>query len=217
MAVPAKPAEVASSAPSWVGVDKPGAAQTVVLLARSGPAANASSMPALREASVVLGGSFTSRLNQRLREKSGFTYGAGSSVTAGRAAGLISVRTSVKTDVTAPALQQLFEEMKGLTSLSPSEQQKSRALLDAQVVEDFSSGGGAASAFASLALTGLPATEYSQYAAKLNAITADQLLEATTLFAPEAYTVVLVGDRNRIEKSLKHTFPAQAMTWRSAP
>ncbi len=213
----ARPAEVAAAAPSWVGVDKPGAAQTVLLVSRPGPAASAATLPALFEAAVVLGGSFTSRLNQRLREKSGFTYGAGASLSAGRAGGAMRVRTSVKTEVTAVALQQLFEEMKGLTSVSPSEQQKSRALLDAQLVEELGSGGAAASAFAMLALNGLPATEYSQYTAKYNAITADQLLEATKQFAPEGYTVVMVGDRARIEKSLKQTFPTQAITWSAAP
>ena len=214
---PEKPAEAAATAPSWVAVDKPGAAQTVLSVARPGPGAGAATMPALREAAMVLGGSFTSRLNQRLREKSGFTYGAGAGVGAGRDGGMISIRTSVKTEVTAPALQQLLEEMKGLTTLSPTEQQKSRALIDARLVEELGSGTGAAAAFSLLVLNGLPATEYSQHAAKFNAITPAQLSEATAQFSPEAFTVVLVGDRTRIEASLKQAFPSRVITWRASP
>ena len=59
---------------------------------------------ALRLASTILGGSFSSRLNHELREVKGYTYGAHSSFDLGRPQGLYAVSTEVQTDSTAPAV-----------------------------------------------------------------------------------------------------------------
>lgn len=203
-------------APHWVAVDKPGASQTFIALIRPGVAARDAMVPALEEVSVVLGGSFTSRLVQRLREKSGFTYGIGSLVEAGREGGTLQVRTSVRTDVTAPALEQIFEEMKGLASVTPVELVKARALFAEHLSSAFSSGAGSASAFAGLALDGLPANEFTELSTKkLASVTHEQAIAAAQSFEPGGFTVALVGDRAVIEKELKRAFPAQTITWKA--
>ena len=89
--------------------DRPGAVQSTLrighpVLTRTELAAAGVDIVALRVASTILGGSFSSRLNQELREVKGYTYGAHSSFDLGRPQGLYSLSTEVQTDSTAPAV-----------------------------------------------------------------------------------------------------------------
>lgn len=215
---PASPA-VVEKAPTalpakWVGVDKPGAPQTVLMLARPGPTVNDTKLQAMELASVALGGSFTSRLVQNLREKHGYTYGAGAHVAPSKLYGTIAVSTSLKTEVTADAVEQLLLELKGLGTLSKDEVEKARALTSAQFVDAFSSGATVAGALASELMDGHgPDGLKKQYAAML-ATTVEQSQATTGAFAPEGFTVVLVGDRKSIEPALKKKLPTQTIEWK---
>ena len=53
--------------------------------------------------SAILGGLFNSRLNMKLREEKGYTYGAGAGFDMRRGAGPFSSRAAVNTEVTVPA------------------------------------------------------------------------------------------------------------------
>jgi len=59
---------------------------------------------------TVLGGSFTSRLNQNLRERNGYSYGASSSFDMRMTAGPFVASSGVQTDKTAEALREFFNE-----------------------------------------------------------------------------------------------------------
>src|SRR5687767_4328414 len=59
-------------------VDKPEAAQSQIRIGWIGVPRSTPDYAALQVLSSILGGSFTSRLNQNLREKNGYAYGAGS-------------------------------------------------------------------------------------------------------------------------------------------
>src|SRR4249919_2672542 len=60
-------------------VDKPGAAQSQVRIGAVGVARSTSDYFPIQVMNTILGGSFTSRLNNNLREVHGYTYGAASS------------------------------------------------------------------------------------------------------------------------------------------
>ena len=60
-------------------VDKPEAAQSQIRIGWVGVARSTADYAALEVLNTILGGSFTSRLNQNLREKNGYSYGASSS------------------------------------------------------------------------------------------------------------------------------------------
>ena len=57
-------------------IDKPGAAQSVISIGRIGVARSTTDYFPITIMNTILGGSFSSRLNQNLREKNGYTYGA---------------------------------------------------------------------------------------------------------------------------------------------
>ena len=54
--------------------------------------------------SAILGGLFNSRLNMKLREEKGYTYGAGAGFDLRRGAGPFAARAAVNTEVTFPAI-----------------------------------------------------------------------------------------------------------------
>ena len=51
---------------------------------------------------AILGGLFNSRLNMKLREEKGYTYGAGAGFDMRRGAGPFAARAAVNTEVTVP-------------------------------------------------------------------------------------------------------------------
>jgi zinc protease len=202
-----------AAAPAWVGVERPGLPQTVVLLGRAGVVAGDAAVPALELASTVLGGSFTSRLNQNLREAHGYTYGAGTELSLGKDYGLLAVRTSVRADVTGVALKEVLAEMKGLRTLSAAELAKARALQETALVSEFETGRMTALHLVSLLDAGLPFDHSSRKGARRAGVTPDQAVTAASQFEPAAFVVVLVGDRALVEKQLAKEFPGQAVTW----
>lgn len=197
----------------WLAFDKPGAAQTVVLFGKPGPSATDAVRTPLELASVLLGGSFTSRLVQNLREKHGYTYGAHAGMNDGRETKLLLVYSSVKTEVTAPALTELLAELVGITRLEPAELEKARSLLDAHQLESFASGESAVGALLGDAMEELGPGEMAAARARREKVTMAELTSAAAKFDPESFTVVLVGDRARLEKELKAKFPARVIEW----
>ena len=61
--------------------------------------------------SAILGGLFNSRLNRKLREEKGYTYGAGAGFDLRRGRGPFAARAAVNTEVTVPALQDMLAEL----------------------------------------------------------------------------------------------------------
>ncbi len=62
-----------------------------------------------------LGGSFNSRINLNLREDKGYSYGAFAYLRANEHSGRYVVQTSVRTDVTGAAIEEIFKEIRGVS------------------------------------------------------------------------------------------------------
>jgi predicted Zn-dependent peptidase len=75
----------------------------------------------------VIGGGPTGRLFIHLREEKGYTYSAGSNLAAGQHRGTWQASTSVRTEVTGPALQDLLAEIARLREEPVPEQELSEA------------------------------------------------------------------------------------------
>jgi zinc protease len=84
----------------------------VVYLVATAPGPLAVDDAANRAAVHVLGGAFSSRLMQKLREEKGYTYGASASLEAHPEYRLLWASTSVEQDVTGDALRDLFAEVR---------------------------------------------------------------------------------------------------------
>lgn len=95
-------------------VDRPGSVQSALFVAQTCPKRGEPGHAARQVLDNVIGGQFTSRINHNLREEHAYTYGAHSTIIAARHFGLLSITTSVETDVTVPAIQEIIRELTDL-------------------------------------------------------------------------------------------------------
>ena len=98
-------------------VDKPGSVQAQVRIGKAGVKRKNSDYLAIRLANTILGGGFASRLNDRIRDDLGLTYGVGSLVDARRAQGPILISTFTRNskvreiiDESISILEKFYEE-----------------------------------------------------------------------------------------------------------
>jgi zinc protease len=93
-------------------VDRPGSVQSAIVALDPGPKRSDPGHEAREVVGRILGGLFTSRLNTNLREKHAYTYGAFARSVESRNWGALLVSTRVRTDATAPSLDEIFVELK---------------------------------------------------------------------------------------------------------
>jgi zinc protease len=189
-------------------LDRPGAAQAVV---RVGHVGIDRRDPAYTEALIlnqILGGQFTSRLNSKLREEKGFTYGVRSDFDCRRSAGPFLISTSLQTDRLAEALDDLRAELTALLGdRSPTRSELDdarRALIEGQA-RHFETPSALVSRYASLFLYDLPLDEHARYAERLEGVTLDSLTAAAPrLIQPEGLVFVVVADAEIVAGPLHH-------------
>jgi predicted Zn-dependent peptidase len=187
-------------------IDKPGAAQSVVRIGHVGPARDTPDYFALQVLNTILGGAFTSRLNQNLRETHGYTYGAGSAFALRRAGGPFVAQASVVTAKTDSALIEFLKELRRIRdeAVPAPELEKAKQYIILGLPGDFETTAGAAFRFRDLLVYGLPLDYYGGYIDRINAVTAaDVQRVARRYIDPDRFDIVIVGDRSQIEAGIK--------------
>lgn len=204
------PAPVAPPAPKgpWpkvVLVDRPDAPQSVVNLVRPGVAAADPVAAPLWRVNEAIGGSYTSRLNQHLREEKGWTYGAYSHVVVARGTGQIIAGAAVFSDKTLDAAKLLLGDLSTFSSrgLAPEEVERSRSQARADLVEAYGGVAGAAWRLVTDAALSLPPDYEASAALRRDAATKGALDKlAADYFDPSRGVLVIVGPRAKIEGGL---------------
>jgi predicted Zn-dependent peptidase len=205
------PAPVAPLAPKgpWpavVLVDRPDAPQAVIALARPGVAGVDPDAPLVARANLALGGLFTSRLNQDLREEHGYTYGASSRVSTARGVGTFVAAASVFTEKTAEAIKALVTDVGDYAraGMTGDEADKTRKQWRADLVETFEAYDRAAEHLAVDAALGLPADHETTAALAAEGATRETLSKlARRYFDPEKALLVVVGPRAKLVEPLR--------------
>lgn len=191
--------------PRLVMVDRPGAPQSVVRVIGPGSSRLAPERPALSMLNVVLGGSFTSRLNFTLREKKGYTYGASSGFSTFRRPSSFTARSSVFTQVTAPAVTDFLTEIGRMRTdeIEAQEITKARASLLGRTAEALSTAGGTAGTFADIGLYRLPMDEPTRFIDAVRSTEPAALRAVAHRYLdPDRLAIVIVGDRAVVEPTL---------------
>lgn len=187
-------------------VDRPGAPQSELRIGHTGaPRATPDYFP-LQVLNTILGGAFTSRLNTRLRQEKGFTYGASSGFALRRHGGPFAASSAVFTGATAEAVAIVLEELRRITEerVSDSELERAQQYLALGLPRRFETTGDVARHVAEQELFGLGDDFYSEYVARIRAVTADDVLSAAQRHIDAtAATVVIAGDRAAIEGDLQ--------------
>src|SRR5947208_14804572 len=121
---------------------------------------------------TILGGSFTSRLNQNLRETRGYTYGAGSRFDMRRSAGPFLASAEIVTAKSDSALIEFMKELKRIREAVPADElSRAKRYLQLQLPGNFETTQQIASALVPVALYGLPLDYYNNYVQSIEAVT----------------------------------------------
>jgi zinc protease len=187
-------------------VDRPGAPQTTLVCFSMGLARSTPDYAPVEVMNTDLGGLFSSRINMNLREAHGYTYGAGSFFRYHRAPGPFIVFSDVRTDVTAPATTEVFNELKRMrdTQMTPAELTLSKDSIARSLPGRFERGTEAAATFAELFTYDLPLDYFTALPDRINAVTVEQAQAVAQKYIhPEKMIVLAVGDRAKIEEDMK--------------
>lgn len=205
-AQPPAPAAPPSLTRVWL-VDKPGAAQSVVMIGWPGVERTSPDYAALAVLNTILGGSFTSRLNMNLREAKGYSYGASSGFTFRVVPGPFTASAQVRTNVTDSSLVEIFRELRGLRDIAvpAAELEKAKSFVELGIPGGLESTSQVAGQMAQLAVFGLTLEDLVRHAQRVRSVTAaDVQRVARQYLTPDRAHVVVVGDlatvREPIEK-----------------
>lgn len=188
-------------------LDRPGAPQAVARLAQLGTHRLDPKHGDLSVWNQILGGQFTSRLNAKLREEKGFTYGIRSHFEFRRGKGPFLISASLQADRLAEALDDIRGEVLGLLGDRPPThaelEDARRSLIEGQA-RHFETPTALVSRYAGLFLHGLPADHHAGFADRLNAVTLATLDEAARrVVDPDRFTVVVVADAATVALALE--------------
>ncbi len=187
-------------------VHRPDAVQTVIrFMMPASPYANPH-RPQLQLLNTILGGSFTSRLNQNLREDKGYTYGARSAFVMDRRLGYFTASSSVRADVTGASIREFLKEFRGLRTgnVNEGEAKKSRATRRMETMQSFAGLNGILSAGATLVVNDRPFSELGEELNALASVGESDLNRLAYAALPlEKAVLVLVGDKDQILPQLE--------------
>ena len=189
-------------------LDRPTATQSEVYVGTTGPARTSRDFPALEVLARVLGATSASRIQKNLRERHAYTYsGTPGDVTWQRAPDFSVIGGSVAMNVANvdSALVEWVGELRRMREQPPTvqEMELARGSLRGALVTRLETIDGVARVLALLVQNGLPTDFYATYLGRIDRVTAhDVLAAAVTYIDPQHLTIVVVGDRKRLEPAL---------------
>lgn len=198
--------------PRVVLVDRPDAPQSVLAVVREGVAASDPKAPLLELVNTALGGSFTSRLNQDLREEHGWSYGAGSRFAETRGTGAFIAYASVITEATGQALKAMLTDLDKMAAegLTAEEYDKVRAQDRADLVQTYETVGSVGRRLGALAALGLPPSfDATASRARQQAMKSD-LDALAAAVGTKGATIVVVGPAAAVTPQLEAAGLGQA-------
>ena len=192
-------------APRVLLVDKPDATQTYFIIAQPGVRRTAPDRVALDLVNTLIGGRFTSMLNEALRINSGLTYGANSSVDLARLTGAIAINTYTKTESTAQAIDMALDVLRRIQENGFTAQQLASAKASVKggyPTSRLQTADQVAGTLGEMELFGLGRDEVDQLFQRIDAVTLEQAnAVARKYYRTENLTFVLLGNAAKIRES----------------
>jgi zinc protease len=195
----------AIGAPKVSLIARPGSVQTTLVIGTQSMKRTDDDYAALTVANRVLGGTM-GRLFRHLREEKGYTYGIGSGFSATLFRGAWSASTSVRTDVTEPALTDLLAEIAEMRDkpVPAGELQDSKRAIVAGFALSLENPQQVLGYYIENWLYNLPPDYWDTYPARVMAVTAEQAQAAARKYLePGRLQIVAVGDATKIADILK--------------
>ena len=182
-AAPEIPDDAAIAAPPsapvhrLVIVDKPGSAQSEIRIGEVGLSRDTPDYHPLIVLNMILGGQFVSRINMKLRQEKGLTYGARTAFDFRRGRGPFVLQTSVQSDGTGEAIQSSLLEIHAIRTDRPptaEEVEVAKAALTRGYPRNFETAEQIARAMAQLVLYGLPDDYFDTFTSRVADVTVDR-------------------------------------------
>lgn len=182
----------------FVLVDKPGSAQTEIRIGEVGLSRDTPDYYPLIVLNMILGGQFVSRINMKLRQEKGLTYGARTAFDFRRGRGPFVLQTSVQSDGTGEAINASLLEIHAIRTDRPptaEEVEVAKAALTRGYARNFETAEQIARAMAQLVLYGLPDDYFDTFTSRVVDVTVDRARQmASTHLHPDRLATAIVSD-----------------------
>jgi zinc protease len=187
-------------------LDRPGSVQSNVIVTHLAPPRNFPHLPEVNVINSTLGGGFSGRLFQNLREVHGYTYGSSSAFGYNLEAGYFQATAETRNEVTAPAIKEILKEIKRVREevISDAELELQRQYNVGNYVLSLEQPARVAGRVQDIWLYGLDPNFYKTYAKRMSDVTPSiaQTL-AKEYLHPDNLAVVVVGEAKQIQPELE--------------
>lgn len=192
-------------------VDLPNSGQAAVAYTRNLSKISRANQASYFPATVlnsVLGGGYSSRLNQEIRIKRGLSYGAGSGFSWRGDYTNFATRTQTKNESAAEVAQLVLEEVKKLENgvVPATELGPRKLVLTGDFGRNLETTGGLAGAISELYSFGIPATYLNNYMSSIEKVS-DQEIQKFAGANLSGGDIIIVGDYVKFKDDLAKRFP----------
>lgn len=187
-------------------IDRPGSVQTDILIGNIAIDRRSPDYLPMRLMNYILGGGASGRLFANLREEKGYTYDAHSLVTAAEYAGPWEATSQVRTPVTEGALNEFLKEFRRLRDepVSSAELDDAKRAIVASFALSLEQPAQILGYATTRKLYGFPDDYWDTYPAKLNAVTAADIMRVAKKYIDlDTLQIVAVGDAAQIRPVLE--------------
>ena len=186
-------------------VDRPGSAQTNILVANTCITRTDPDYFPLLVMHTILGGNASARLFMNLREEKGYTYGAYTQFDARRHAGSFRATTEVRSEVTGVSLKEIFYELERIRSedVSDKELTDAKTYLTGIFPIRLETQEGLIDQLVQIRMHDLAADYLETYRQNIQRITTEDVRRVAAKYVtPDRAAVIVVGDAAQIREQV---------------
>ena len=195
--------------PHVVVIDMPAAGQAAVVVGRPGLSRADAAYHLSLVTNSILGGGYSSRLNEEIRIKRGLSYGAGSSFDLRRDVGPFTATVQTKNESAGEVAGLVVDELNklGTTPVEDAELGPRKAVLIGGFGRQLETNGGIVGRIGALALYGLSLDEINRYISGVQNVTAADVRKfAAAHLGGNDASIVIVGDAKKFLPVLEQRF-----------
>ncbi len=187
-------------------IDRPGSAQSNIVIANSGITRTSPDYFPLMLMHTVLGANASSRLFMNLREEKGYTYGAYSNLDARRSAGTFRATAEVRSPVTGDSLKEFFYELERIRSTPVSEKEiaDAKSYLTGVFPIRLETQEGLTDQLVQIKMMNLADDHLERYRDRVQAVTIEDIQRVAEKYVkPDEAALVVVGDGASVLEQIK--------------
>jgi predicted Zn-dependent peptidase len=191
-------------------VDRPGSVQSSIKLGNVSIKKTDPDYFPMVIANQILGGAGSARLFLNIREQKGYTYGAYSQVGARKQPGAFAAEAEVRTEVTAPSLEEFLYELTRLRNLKVSDKElaDAKSYLSGAFQLGLETQSGLSQRLLEEKLYDLPDNYLETYVSNLLAVTADDVRRVARKHIDlDNIVICVVGDASKVKPELQFFAP----------